>query len=66
MMRFKNVVAQFIGREEPDKSGNYGRKNPKHEILNAKQYQSTNVKNLSLNEVKDSKQNGFWYSNLEF
>jgi hypothetical protein len=58
MMRFKNVVAQFIGREEPDKSGNYRRKNPKHEILNAKQYQSTNDKN--------SKQNGFWYSNLEF
>ena len=32
--------------------------NPKHEILNPKQYQSTNDQN--------SKQNEFWYLNLEF
>jgi hypothetical protein len=32
--------------------------NPKHEILNSKQYRSTNDKN--------SKQNGFWYLNFEF
>jgi len=32
--------------------------NPKHEIINTKQYQSTND--------KISKQNEFWYLNLEF
>jgi len=39
----RNVVAQFIGREEPEKSGNYRRKNPKHEIL--KENQKAKVKN---------------------
>ena len=41
----RNVVAQFIGREEPDKSGNYRRKNPKHEILKENQKAKVKMQN---------------------
>jgi hypothetical protein len=42
---FKNVVAQFIGREEPDKSGNY-------ENLEAKGFKNAKVNGkMNLNSL---------------